>query len=56
MLNIPAKYEILGLAKFLLASLLGVSAGVCQRALMDESGMIRTHMGTHNSSENGRNS
>jgi hypothetical protein len=63
MLNIPAKYEILGqqnsrtfLAKFLLASLLGVSAGVCQRALMDESGMIRTHMGTHSSSENGRNS
>jgi hypothetical protein len=34
-------------------SLLGVSAGICQRALLDESGMIRTHMGKHNRSENG---
>jgi hypothetical protein len=33
---------------------LGVSAGICQRALLDESGMIRSHMWTHNISENGR--
>jgi hypothetical protein len=26
-------------------SLLGVSAGTCERALVDESGMIRTQMG-----------
>jgi hypothetical protein len=36
------------------ASLLGVFAGICQRALVDESGKIRTQMGTHNRSENGR--
>jgi hypothetical protein len=30
------------LAKFLAASVLGVSASYCQRALVDESGMIRT--------------
>jgi hypothetical protein len=29
-------------------SILGVSAGICQRALMDESGMIRTQVVTHN--------
>jgi hypothetical protein len=34
--------------------LLGVSAGIFQTALVDESGMIRTHMQTHNRSENGR--
>jgi hypothetical protein len=34
-------------------SLLGVSAGICQRALVYESKMIRTQMGTHRS-ENGR--
>jgi len=33
------------------ASLPDVSAGYCQRALVDESGMIRTQMGTHNISE-----
>jgi hypothetical protein len=43
------------LAKLLPASLLGVSAGIYQRALMDRSGMIRTQMGTHHRSENGRN-
>jgi hypothetical protein len=36
------------------ASLLGMSAGYCQRALVDESGMFRTQMGTHSGSENGR--
>jgi hypothetical protein len=36
------------------ASLLGVCAGNCQRALVDESGMIRILMGMHNRSENGR--
>jgi len=62
MLKNPAEYErdILS-AKFTVISrqvspdsLLGVSAGICQRALVDESGMIRTQMGTHNRSENGR--
>jgi hypothetical protein len=33
---------------------LGVSAGVCQRALVDESEMISTLMRTHNRSENCR--
>jgi hypothetical protein len=42
------------LAKFLPASLLGISAGICYRALVDESGMIRTQERKHNSSENGR--
>jgi hypothetical protein len=37
-----------------LASLLGVSALICQRALVDESGMIRTKKKAHNISENGR--
>jgi hypothetical protein len=41
------------LAKFVPASLLGVSAGICQRALVDESGMIRTQMGMPYRSENG---
>jgi hypothetical protein len=41
-------------AKFFPSSLLGVSAGVCQRALVDESGTIRTQMGAQNKSENGR--
>jgi hypothetical protein len=36
------------LAKFLPASLLGVSAGYCQGALVDESGIIRSEMGTRN--------
>jgi hypothetical protein len=36
------------------ALLLCVSAGICQRALVDESGMIRTQMGTHSKSGNGR--
>jgi hypothetical protein len=35
-------------------SLLGVSAGIFQRALVDESGMIRTKMATNIRSENGR--
>jgi hypothetical protein len=33
------------LPKFLPASLLGVSAGYCQRALVDESGIIRNQVG-----------
>jgi len=32
------------LAKFLPSSLLGISAGYCQRALVDESAMTRTQM------------
>jgi hypothetical protein len=60
---IPARYDRyfagninrhLFLAKFLPTSLLGISAGICYRALVDESGMIRTQEGMHNSSENGR--
>jgi hypothetical protein len=33
--------------------LLGVSADICQRALVDESRMIRTQMAMHSRSENG---
>jgi hypothetical protein len=36
------------LAKFLTASLLGVSSGICQTALDVESGMIGTRMRTRN--------
>jgi hypothetical protein len=58
----PAEYERdISLAKFVAISrqvspdsLLGVSIGICHRALVDESGIIRTRMGTHNRSENGR--
>jgi hypothetical protein len=32
------------LAKFFLASPVGVSAGICQRALVDEQGIIRTQV------------
>jgi hypothetical protein len=35
------------------ASLTGVSANNCQRALVDEPGMIIPQIGTHNSAENG---
>jgi hypothetical protein len=38
------------LTKFLPASLLDVSAGYCQRALIGESGMIRAQMGKHSRS------
>jgi hypothetical protein len=31
----------------------GVSAGICQRALVDESGITRTEIETNNRSENG---
>jgi hypothetical protein len=41
-------------AKLLTASPLYISVGTCQRALMDESGMIRTQMRTHKRSENDR--
>jgi hypothetical protein len=34
-----------------LSILLGMSAGNCQRSLVDASGMIRTQMGTNNRSE-----
>jgi len=36
------------------ASLLYVSADICQRALLDEPGMIWTQMGTNNRFESGR--
>jgi hypothetical protein len=36
------------LAKFLPASLLGVYAGYCQRALIGEAGVIRTQVGKQN--------
>jgi hypothetical protein len=35
---------------FLPASLLGASAGICQRTLVDESEMISIYMGTHDES------
>jgi hypothetical protein len=58
----PAEYESdISYAKFTAISLqvppdslLGVSAGVCQIDLVDESGVIRIQMGTHSRSENGR--
>jgi hypothetical protein len=40
------------IGKFLPASLQHVSAAIFQRALVDESGMIRIQVGTHNRSEN----
>jgi hypothetical protein len=61
MLKNPAKYErdILS-EKFTAIShqlssdlLLGVSVGTHQRVLVDESGMIRIHMGIRMRSENG---
>jgi hypothetical protein len=56
MLKIPAEYEIdISSAKFTdisrqvsLDSLVVVSAGTCQRSLLDESGMIITQIGTNN--------
>jgi hypothetical protein len=58
MLKIPAEYDrdtspakLTDISrKVLPASLLGVSADICQRALAHESGMIRTQMGMHNRS------
>jgi hypothetical protein len=62
MLKIPAEYgrdtslakftDIF--AKFLLLRLLGVLAGIGQRAMVDDSGMTVTQVATHNRSENGR--
>jgi hypothetical protein len=57
----PAEYERgISSAKFTTSSsqvfpdlLQGVFADVCQRALVYESRMIRTQMGTHNRSESG---
>jgi hypothetical protein len=42
--NSSAKFTAISL-QVLPASLLGVCAGYCKRALVDESGMIRTQMG-----------
>jgi hypothetical protein len=42
------------LAKFLLLQLLGVCAGIYQRAVVDELGMIRTQLRASSRSENGR--
>jgi hypothetical protein len=59
MLKNPAEYDrdtssakFKDISRQLPAMLLYVS--VATRALVDESGMIRTQMGTHNRSENGR--
>jgi hypothetical protein len=62
MLNIPTEYDSdISSAKLTAISrqvsphsLLCVSAGIYQRVLVDESGMIITQMGTYNRSENGR--
>jgi hypothetical protein len=55
MLKNPAEYERdISLAKFTTSlqvypdSLLGVSVGICQRAVVDESGVIRTQMRMQN--------
>jgi hypothetical protein len=62
MLNIPAEYD----TRYFTTKINGqfsptfsllhncVSAGIYQRALAEESGMIRTQMEMHNRSENGR--
>jgi hypothetical protein len=39
--------------KFLPALLLAASAGICQRAVVDESERFRSQMGMHSRSENG---
>jgi hypothetical protein len=55
MLKIPAEYDRnVSSAKFLPASLLGVSTGICQIALVGDSGMIRIQMGMQERSDNGR--
>jgi hypothetical protein len=62
LLKIPEKYgKDISSAKFTDISryvspdsLLGVSAGICHRALVGESGMIRIQMAMHSISENGR--
>jgi hypothetical protein len=48
--TLSAKFEPF-LAKFLPASFPDVSAGICQRALVDKTIMIRTQIGTRNRSE-----
>jgi hypothetical protein len=62
MLKVPAEYDrdtspaILKnvlLQVYIFGLLLGVSDGICQRALADESGIIRTQMGKYSISENG---
>jgi hypothetical protein len=52
----PENLTDIFLQVFFPASLLGVSADICQRALVDKSGIIRTRLGTHNILENGRSS
>jgi hypothetical protein len=62
MLKNPAEYERhISSAKIAAISsqvsldlLLSMSAGICQRALVDKSRMIRTEMGTHNRSDGRR--
>jgi hypothetical protein len=61
-LKIPAEYDkdtssaklTDFFAKLLLASQLVMCVGICQRAVVDESGSSRTEMGTHNRSAKGR--
>jgi hypothetical protein len=59
--NLVEYYRDISTAKFTVISyqaspdsLLAVSSGVFRRALVDESGMIVTQVGTHNRSENDR--
>jgi hypothetical protein len=52
--TLPATLTDIFFAKILPASLLSVSAGIFQRALVDDSGMIRIQMGIQNRSENDR--
>jgi hypothetical protein len=62
MSNIPEEYDRdISLTKLtdiclqvLPTSLQGVSTGYCQRALVDESGLIRAQVGMHNRSDCGR--
>jgi hypothetical protein len=50
----PGHVRFTAFCKFLPTSLLGVSAGIYQRALVDESGTIINQIATHNTLINGR--
>jgi hypothetical protein len=58
LLKIPAGMKEILVGKmygyFSTVSLLGVCAAICHKAMVDKSGIIRTQMGKHYSSETGR--
>jgi hypothetical protein len=61
MLKIPVEYardtlpaKVTDISSPIFASLLGIFAGICQRPLVDESGIVKTQIGTRTASEYGR--